>query len=139
MSLIKDIFSGGAEGIFGGVAKAIGAFKADPTKVIELEAAVEQAKITLEGKIVDAESAVIAAVNQTMQAEAKSEHWLQWSWRPIFGMTGAGILINNYIFLPYLVKYGVVAIVVPTEVWLMIMAVLGVAAYTRGQEKIKKA
>lgn len=31
------------------------------------------------------DSADIAVVNETMRVEAKSEHWLQWSWRPING------------------------------------------------------
>ena len=76
-----------------------------------------------------------------MQTEAKSEHWLQWTWRPIFGFTGSAMLINNYILLPYLVQFGATLIAVPMEVWMMIMAVLGVAAWTRGQvqlEQVKK-
>ena len=110
------------------VKDAVGAFKADPTKVAELSATLEKASI-------DFQSSVLASVNATMQAEAKSEHWMQWAWRPCFGFTGAGILVNNYILLPYFAKLGVVPIAIPSETWLMIAAVLGVSAYVRGRDK----
>lgn len=125
----SDATQGAIKGLGEAVKEAVGAFKADPTKVAELEANLNLA-------VLQTESALVQAVNSTMQAEAKSEHWLQWSWRPMFGYTGAGILINNYILLPYFAKLGIVPITVPSEVWLMLMAVLGVAAWTRGQEKI---
>ncbi len=131
MSIISDVFAGGAEGILKGVKDVVSTFKADPLELAKLEAAMAQAEAKLQTDIQ-------AAVNATMQAEAKSEHWMQWSWRPTFGFTGAAILINNYILLPYFAPLGVVAIAVPMEVWMMLMAVLGVAAWTRGQEKISK-
>jgi hypothetical protein len=130
MNPIVDLVSGAVEGLGQAVAKATAAFKADPTKVAEYTAQIEQATLNFQ-------SSVISSVNQTMQAEAKSEHWMQWAWRPTFGFTASGILVNNYILLPYFAKLGIVAIVIPMEVWLMIMAVLGVAAWTRGLEKLK--
>ena len=126
----KDGAEGAVKGFGEAIKDAVGAFKADPTKVIEFETKMEEIATTYQ-------TSVISSVNATMQAEAKSEHWMQWSWRPFFGFTGAAILINNYVLLPYFAKLGIVPIVVPSEVWLMLMAVLGVAAWTRGQEKIK--
>ncbi len=125
----SDATQGAVKGFGEAIASAVGAFKADPTKVAELEAAIRASSQQFE-------STVIASVNTTMQNETRSEHWMQWSWRPTFGFTACGILVNNYILLPYLVKHGAVSILVPMEVWMMIMAVLGVAAWTRGQEKI---
>ena len=124
----SDAAQGAVTGLGTAIKEAVGAFKADPTKVLELEAALAQATAKFEAE-------ALTAINATMQAEAKSEHWMQWAWRPFFGFTGAAILINNYILLPYLVHFGVVVITVPAEVWIMIMAVLGVAAYTRGRDK----
>jgi len=124
----SDTAQGAVKGLGEAVKEAVGAFKADPTKALEFEAAIEQAAMKYAGE-------ALASVNATMQAESKSEHWMQWAWRPFFGFTGAAILINNYILLPYLVHFGVVVITVPAEVWIMIMAVLGVAAYTRGRDK----
>ena len=103
-------------------------FKADPLEIAKLQAELVKAETQLQ-------AIMVKAVNDTMQAEAKSEHWMQWAWRPTFGFTGAGILINNYILLPYFIKLGIVQIAVPSEVWLMLMAVLGVAAWSRGVEK----
>jgi roadblock/LC7 domain-containing protein len=127
----SDSAKGAVEGLGSAVAKAVGAFKADPTKLLEFETAIQQATIKFQAD-------AIAAVNATMQEEAKSEHWMQWAWRPTFGFTACAILVNNYILLPYLAKAGVVPIAVPSEVWLMIMAVLGVAAWTRGRDKDAK-
>ncbi len=131
MNPLVDLVSGAVQGFGKAVKDVVGSFVPDPTKAAELIAQIDIASKQLEGSLV-------TAVNTTMQAEAKSEHILQWAWRPTFGLTGAGILVNNYILLPYFSKFGIVPIAVPTEVWLMLMAVLGVAAWTRGQEKIEK-
>lgn len=129
---LADLSEGTVKGFLGQIGdtvqKAVGAFKADPTKVAELEAALQQAQLQYE-------SVALQAVNATMQAEAKSEHWMVWSWRPTFGFSGSAILINNFILLPYLKPVGIVPIEVPSEVWLMIMAVLGVAAWSHGRDK----
>ena len=127
----SDAAQGAVKGLGEAVKDAVSAFKADPTKVLELEAALAQATVAYQ-------QTVITAVNETMQAEAGSQHWMQWSWRPCFGFTACGVLVNNYILLPYLKPVGIVPIEVPSEVWIMIMAVLGVAAWTRGQENIAK-
>lgn len=96
-----------------------------------INAAMEQYKTEIEA---------VKAVNETMQAEAKSEHWIQYSWRPFFGFTCIGLIVNNYILVPYskALGLGVEVLVIPSEIWIMMMAVLGVAAYTRGQEKTAK-
>ncbi len=127
----SDAAQGAVKGFGELVKDAVGAFKADPTKVLEFEAAIAQATVAYQ-------QTVITAVNETMRAEADSQHWMQWSWRPCFGFTACGVLVNNYILLPYLKPVGIVPIEVPSEVWIMIMAVLGVAAWTRGQENIAK-
>lgn len=130
-NVIADAVEGGMSGLGNMVKQAVGAFKADPTKELEFEAAIQKAAT-------DYATAAITSVNATMQAESKSEHFLQFAWRPIFGLTGAGILVNNYILLPYFSKLGIVPIVVPMEVWLLLTAVLGVAAWTRGTEKVAR-
>ena len=127
----SDAAQGAVKGLGEAVKDAVSAFKADPTKVLELEAAIAQATVAYQ-------QTVITAVNETMRAEAGSQHWMQWSWRPCFGFTACGVLVNNYILLPYLKPVGIVPIEVPSEVWIMIMAVLGGAAGTRGQENIAK-
>ncbi len=84
------------------------------------------------------EAQLMDAVNKSMQAEARSDSWMQRSWRPIVGFTFSATIINNYILLPYLAPFGVLPIQIPTELWAAMLAVLGVAAYTRGREKEKR-
>lgn len=80
----------------------------------------------------------IEAINATMQAEAKSEHWMQWSWRPTVGFTFSAVILNNFILLPYFAKFGLVAISIPGELWSAILVVLGAASAGRSWEKITK-
>lgn len=106
----------------------------DADKRIELKAqlAAQMAK----GEF-DIELASIQAVNATMQAEAKSEHWMQWAWRPTVGFTFCGVILNNFVLMPYLQNY-LTPIVIPGEVWTAMLVVLGASAATRGWEKVKK-
>lgn len=78
-----------------------------------------------------------AEINATMREEAKSEHWMQWSWRPLVGFTFAGVIINNYILIPYgkVIGLGIQPLDIPSELWGAMLVVLGVAAGTRGIEK----
>ena len=128
MSFLATLAKGGAEVLFGGISGIIKNFKADPLELAKLEAAVEQAKQQYE-------ASVVTAVNATMQAEAHSEHWAQWLWRPVVGFTFSVVVLNNYVLFAYLAKYGVVQIIVPDAMWAAFLAVLGVAAYVRGRDK----
>lgn len=89
---------------------------------------------------VDVELASIAHVNATMQAEAKSEHWMQWAWRPTVGFTFAFVIFNNYVLFPWAKTFGFETpmLVVPDAVWSAMLVVLGAAAATRGWEKATK-
>ena len=89
MSIFAELAKGGIEGFGAAIKDAVSAFKADPTKVAEFEQSVDLATINLNGVIAKADSDAIVEVNRTMQAEAKSEHWLQWSWRPLIGVSFA--------------------------------------------------
>lgn len=82
-------------------------------------------------------SNVIGHINETMRAEAKSEHWAQWLWRPVVGFTFSAVIINNYILMPWFPQLQ--PIVVPPQLWITMLTVLGVAAGTRGVEKWQKA
>ncbi len=71
-------------------------------------------------------------VNDTMQSESKSEHWAQWIWRPIVGLTFSLVIINNYVVLPYLHKYGLLPISIPDNMWNAMLVILGATAAGRG-------
>ena len=82
------------------------------------------------------DTAAIQAINTTMQAETKSEHWPSYTWRPfcgfVFGITFFGV----YFVLP-LAKMVVPAI--PFEAWAAMGAVLGVASFFRGKAQADPA
>ena len=90
-------------------------------------------------KEIEQDIRVIEAVNQTMQAEARSEHVLQWIWRPIVGLTFSAVVVNNYILMPYLQVFGLQPIEIPAYLWNTMLVLLGVAAGTRGLEKWQRA
>jgi hypothetical protein len=143
MGVLAKIFGGD---IAGGIAKLIGQFHLDPAKQAEMQKAVmdnaqevERWAHELEVKAMDNEIRAVETVNQTMREEAKSEHFLQWAWRPIVGFTMSAVMVNNYILLPYFRKFGLLPIEIPGEVWNVMLVVLGIAAGTRGYQKIVEA
>jgi len=82
-------------------------------KLRELEAKHEEVLVKAgydyEVSMRQADATDVAAVNTTMQSEAKAEHWLQWSWRPLNG---------------YVLALGSLALVLGT-IYLCVIAVLG--------------
>ena len=133
------------EGLGASFKKIVGSFKLDPALKAQFQAAIEGHSFEIQkleseydAKLLDHETTLIKEVNATMREEAKSEHWLQWSWRPIVGYTFSAVIINNYILLPYFATKGLQAIVIPGEVWSAMLVILGVAAGTRGWEKITR-
>mgnify|MGYP001617363518 FL=1 len=134
MGILSDIFKGGTEGIFSGISGIIKNFKADPLELAKLEVAVTEAKANLEARIVEAESRAQEAVNATMRAEAASEHFLQYSWRPLVGYSFVATVANNFILMPYFQKW-LTPLSIPAEVWYAWLAILGVTAGFRGLEK----
>lgn len=138
------------------------AIAADPDAGIKLATIESNNRAALEGQLIAAETARIQSVNQTMQAEAKSEHWMQWAWRPfngfLFGITlfmvyALPSIINT--FAPLWVRPVIETVVrnglevrmaiatwipieishVPEVVFMAWGAVLGVTAWHRGKNK----
>lgn len=104
-----------------------------PEDKLKFEQMVRQAEADYEKALTER----IAAVNATMQAEAKSEHWAQWLWRPMIGFTFSAVIINNYIVMPYFQKY-LQPIVMPERIWEAMLVILGAAAFTRGWQKVEQ-
>lgn len=74
-------------------------------------------------------SGVIVEVNKTMQAEAQSEHWPTYSWRPFIGFM-FGLYIASLWILPL---FHVTPITLNTDTVLAIGGILGVASWFRGK------
>lgn len=83
-----------------------------------------------------ADTATIQAVNATMQAETRAEHWASWLWRPFLGFLTGIMIFGCYFVLP-LLKLPVPA--VPESVWLLLASILGVASFFRGKAQADPA
>ncbi|CAG9256029.1 hypothetical protein [Paraburkholderia caribensis] len=75
---------------------AIAAIQADPQLAMQFQKAMMDKQVELEQIAADVTKAELAAdtadtlaVNQTMQAEAKADHWPTYSWRPACGFAFA--------------------------------------------------
>lgn len=98
----------------------------------------EKNRLEFESKVMEYASRQQEAVNATMREEAKSEHPIVYSWRPLVGLTFCGVIINNYILIPYFQVFGLNPIEIPDGIWQTMLVILGVAAGTRGWEKIER-
>lgn len=75
----------------------------------------------------------IEANMQVVVAEARSEHVLTATWRPILMLTFTAVVANNLILAPYIgLMFGVsVALPMPAEVWELLQ--LGIGGYLAGR------
>jgi len=79
-------YSGAVEAGSNLINAAISRIWPDKTKVAEIQGQLQE--LIAKGEF-DVELAGIQAVNATMQEEARSEHWPQYSWRPAIGFAFA--------------------------------------------------
>ena len=146
--LLGTLLGGPAGGAVGAlIASALGvgntpsevtaALTTDPDIAVKLKQIEKERQVELQTLLVQAEShrltqetAALVAVNTTMQVEAQSNHWPSYSWRPFIGFIFGTTFFGVYFVLP-LCKLPVPPI--PTEAWLSIGAILGVASWFRGK------
>jgi hypothetical protein len=83
-----------------------------------------------------ADTSAILAVNATMQAEDKAEHWPTYTWRPFCGFVFGAMFLGCYFVLP-LCKLPVPP--VPFEAWAAMGSILGVASWFRGKAQASTA
>jgi hypothetical protein len=145
-SFIKNAVSGASGGLLKGAAEIVSKFVTDPNKKLdaqqklaEIQAQHEKDMATIEVQLAEIDAKQLESVNQTMREESKSEHFLQWAWRPIVGLTFCAVIINNYIIIPYLKNKGVLPIDIPDDVWMAMLVILGAASAGRGWAKAEKA
>ena len=115
------------------------AIKADPqalarVRIAELGNQVELQKLLVESQRLEVQKEVsaLSEVNQTMRAEANSEHWPQWSWRPYNGALFGTTMFAVYVGLPMFDK---TVPTIPYLVWVAWASILGVTTWHRGREK----
>jgi hypothetical protein len=110
-SKAKDVASkvvGLAEAVTGKSGEgALAAIQADPNLAVQFQLKVLENQITLaqiaadtEKAELDAEVKVTDAVNQSIQAEAKSDHWPTYSWRPFIGFCfGVDMVVSSILIV----------------------------------------
>jgi len=88
-------------------------------------------------KLIEQESALIAAARDVLVAEAKGESWMQRNWRPVTMLTFTAIIANNYLIAPYVQAFGGVAVVleIPDGMWNLLTMGLGGYVIGRTLEK----
>lgn len=95
----------------------------------------------MEIKKLQEETKQMEVVNQTMQAEARSESKAQRGWRPF-----NGYLFGTTLFCDYFIAQIALALAktsiewqhIPPEIYMLWSAVLGVTSMSRGVEKVAK-
>ena len=146
-NFLSDFFSSGIEG----AAKGIGSLAKDIRSAITGEAPIDaETMVKLENiavRLEEIEQQLPMAVNQTMQAEANSEHWPQYSWRPFWGFASGLAFVCVAGLCCYLAYSAVVdgkaelltSIPVLVSAFATLFAIpgaiLGVTAWHRGAEK----
>ena len=93
----------------------------------------------IQSKLINFQSDVVQAKANVIIAEAQGKSAIQRSWRPITMMSFVLIIVNNYIFVPYAVSFGldVPMLDIPPGMWSLLT--VGVGGYIGGRtyEKIK--
>lgn len=95
----------------------------------------QELTVTAENNRLVADTAAIAAVNGTIQTEAKADHWPTYAWRPFIGFCFGIAWLGVYLILPILKGFwpGIVQPQISSEAWLSIGGILGVASWFRGK------
>lgn len=115
------------------------AMESDPEAAIKLKELENQHRdrlLSWQEKQLEAETEQLKSVNKTMQAEAKSEKWPQYTWRPYNGFLFGTTMFGVYFVLPLMDKE------IPEIdywVWMAWAAVLGVTSWHRGKQKRAQA
>lgn len=133
MNWVGKLIGGGFEGIANGIDEVVTSFTGD--KAEQQKMAAELKKLVYKQKH-ETEQAAAGVV----KAEAKSEHFLTASWRPITMLTFVAIIANNYIIAPYAdAMFGVgIALDIPPDMWDLLKLGLGGYVAGRSGEKVMK-
>jgi hypothetical protein len=140
MSIISDIFSGGAEGLFKGVKDIITTFKADPLEVMKIQQAVDQAQMEFQLGLSQAQTRI-------NEIEAASQDKFVSRWRPAIGWICGAAYAYTFLLQPFAVfilaasGHAVEATQLPhidvSELSMVLMGLLGLGAM-RSFDKLHK-
>ncbi len=121
--------------------------KKDSTAAVRLAEIEKNNREMLQDQLLHAETARLKSINKTMVAEAKSEHWPQYSWRPFWGFASGLAFLAVSILVCFLAYKAVLSgnmgamSMVPAllgafaAMFAIPGGILGIAAHHRGREK----
>lgn len=104
---------------------AVAELKANP----ELLVAYQSKLLDQEVALAEIAAKVVTSVNTTMRAEAASDHWPTYSWRPFIGFS-FGLYVLSLWLLPL---FGKTPVVMGADLVLAVGGILGVASWFRGR------
>lgn len=103
-----------------------------PEEALDLKQKLLEVQIGFYGKVLDYEARVLEAQSRVVEAEAKSEHWVTATWRPITMLIFTSLVVARW--------FGFSAPNIPLEIenqlWLVIQIGLGGYVGGRSVEKI---
>jgi hypothetical protein len=123
------------------------AITVDPQAAVKLREIEANERIEIERILSTERASNISNINKTMQAESKSEHWMQWSWRPFWGFISALAFLFVCTLACYLGYQAIIEgkpeamVMLPQFITAMATlfaipgAILGVASWHRGKQK----
>ena len=136
------------------------AIATDPSAALKLAQFESDNKVKLQAmmyahadNLIAAEVATTQAVNVTMQGEARADHWLTYSWRPILGLvvafdTGAAAVLTLMVYggimlgsTQALGAVGTLPLVIGALAAIngTVLPILGIASYFRGKAQADPA
>jgi hypothetical protein len=114
------------------------------TDVIDDVNTSKEEKMLIEKAILEMEQnasdLLVETQGKIIEAEAKSEHFLTSTWRPITALVFVAIVANNYIIAPYTgALFGTeIMLEIPNQMWDLITLMIGGYVGSRGVEKVTK-
>jgi hypothetical protein len=114
------------------------------TDVIDDVNTSKEEKMLIEKAILEMEQnasdLLVETQGKIIEAEAKSEHFLTSTWRPITALVFVAIVANNYIIAPYTgALFGTeIMLEIPNQMWDLITLMIGGYVGSRGVEKVAK-
>lgn len=140
MSIISEVFAGGAEGILKGVKGVVSAFKADPLELAKIELAIAQTEAQLE-------SALSTAQTRINEIEAASTDKFTSRWRPAIGWICGAAYAWEFVLQPLLsfvlavggapVEMSKLPKLDVSELSMVLMGMLGLGAMRSWDKKLK--
>lgn len=77
--------------------------------------------------------AELNAMTKIVEHEVKSDNWMQRSWRPILMLCMTGIIVNTYIFMPYINLFLNQKIIITLPDTFYDLLMIGVGGYVVGR------